>query len=286
MKGTVSIDPDFGVFRTDALDELDAFFRAHGFAILRGLYSRDDLATMLAECAEAQARVANGELANKHGNSILTDAAAGRRFANYVQYITQIAPTTRAAVLHPAIVGLMARWIPGGHLREHSRFGVVYQDARSDVASGYNRIGWHSDWQSGPQLDVWPSAAFTIHVDGTSPANGFLRVVPGSHLWATPAPYHNANNVAVPEGARAAGGHTSIEPPFAMPLAFEKAPGEVAVYCDDGDVLFHDAYLWHSAASATDSSAVRRHIRGAWFSGKPDAVEGDYLEDFVKNAAR
>ena len=44
-----------------------------------------------------------------------------------------------------------------------------------------------------------------------------------------------------------------------MPLAFEKAPGEVAVYCDDGDVLFHDAYLWHSAASATDSSAVRRH---------------------------
>ena len=71
-----------------------------------------------------------------------------------------------------------------------------------------------------------------------------------------------------------------------MPLAFGKAPGEVAIYCDDGDVLFHDAYLWHSAASATDGGAVRRHIRGAWFSGEPDAVEGDYLEDFVKNAAR
>jgi len=71
-----------------------------------------------------------------------------------------------------------------------------------------------------------------------------------------------------------------------MPLGFEKIPGEVAIYCDDGDVLFHDAYLWHSAASATDASAIRRHIRGAWFSGQPDAVEGDYLEDFVKNAAR
>ena len=37
MKGKVSIDPDFGVFREGALDELDGFFREHGFAILRGL---------------------------------------------------------------------------------------------------------------------------------------------------------------------------------------------------------------------------------------------------------
>lgn len=286
MRGTLSIDPDFGVFRADALDALDVFFRTHGFAILRGLYSPDDLAAMLAECVDAQTRVANGELAERHGNSILTDAAAGSRFANYVQYITLIAPATRGAVLHPTLTALMQRWIPGGHLREHSRFGVVYQDARAGVLSGYKRIGWHSDWQSGPQLDVWPSAAFTIHVDGTSPENGFLRVAPGSHRWATPAPYRNANNAPVPEGARAAGGHTQLEPPFPMPLGFEKVHGEIAVYCDAGDMLLHDAYLWHSAAIATEPHAVRRHIRGAWFSGKPDAVEDDYLEDFVKNAAR
>ncbi len=284
----VSIDPEFGVFRQDALDELDMFFQTHGFAILRGLYTPQELAGMLSECADAQTKVANGELAEKHGNSILIDeaAAASGRFANYVQYITQIAPVTRAAVLHPAITSLMERWIPGGHLREHSRFGVVYQDARADLGSGYKRIGWHSDWQSGPQLDVWPSAAFTIHIDGTSPANGFLRVVPGSQRWATPAPYVNANNAPVPENAKATGGHMRFEPPYPMPIAFQKAPGEIAIYCDDGDVLFHDAYLWHSAASATDTGAIRRHIRGAWFSGPPDAEEGDFLEDFVKNAAR
>lgn len=284
----LSIDPEFDVFRQDALDDLDMFFQTHGFAILRGVYSAEELAAMLAECAEAQTRVANGELAARHGNAILIDtqAAASGRFANYVQYITQIAPKTRAAVQHPAIVALMQRWIPGGHLREHSRFGVVYQDARADLGSGYKRIGWHSDWQSGPHLDVWPSAAFTIHIDGTSPANGFLRVVPGSQRWATPAPYHNANNAPVPEGAKATGGHLKFIPPFPMPLAFGKAPGEVGVYCDDGDILFHDAYLWHAAASATDTGAVRRHIRGAWFSGPPDPEEGDYLEDFVKNAAR
>lgn len=286
MTGVVSLDPDIGVFRVSELDALDAFFRTHGFAILRDLYSVDDMARMLAECADAQTRVANGELAEKHGNSILVDARAGGRFANYVQYVTQLAPRTRAAVTHEAILSLMAKWIPGGHLREHSRFGVVYQDARGGVESGYKRIGWHSDWQSGPQLDVWPSAAFTIHVDATSPANGFLRIVPGSHRWATPAPVRNANNIPLPAGSRAAGGHDAVEPPFAMPLGFEKVPGEFAVYCEAGDVLFHDAYLWHSAASATEDGAVRRHIRGAWFNGAPDAVEGDYLEDFVKNAAR
>jgi hypothetical protein len=146
MKGTVSIDPDFGVFRTDALDELDAFFRAHGFChSARPLFARRPRHDVGRECAEAQARVANGELANKHGNSILTDAAAGRRFANYVQYITQIAPTTRAAVLHPAIVGhdgaLDSRRAPA---RAFALWRGLSGCARRILASGYKRIGWHS----------------------------------------------------------------------------------------------------------------------------------------------
>jgi hypothetical protein len=108
MKGTVSIDPDFGVFRTDALDELDAFFRAHGFAILRGLYSRDDLATMLAE-SRARARV----MANRTKHDLTGEMLRQDGGSQLMQYITQ-SPTTRAAVLHPAIVGLMARWILAG----------------------------------------------------------------------------------------------------------------------------------------------------------------------------
>jgi hypothetical protein len=290
MPGAVSLSSDVGVFQPHQLGGLDVFFRAHGFAILRGLFT-GEIDAILAECEDAQRRVADGELAERYGNSILIDiaaadgaAAGARRFANYVQYITELAPRTRDAVSHSVIAGLMKQWVPNGHLREHSRFGVVYQDARG--ASGYRRIGWHSDWQSGPQLDVWPSAAFTLHIDGTSPANGFLRVVPGSHRWATPAPFRNANNVPLPTGAKPAGGYSKQAPPFDMPLGFDKVAGEFAVYCEAGDVLFHDAYLWHSAAAATDEAGIRRHIRGAWFSGPPDAEARDYLEDFVKNAAR
>jgi hypothetical protein len=144
-------------------------------------------------------------------------------------------------------------------LLDYERFGVVYQDARPGPTSGYSRIGWHSDFQSGPHLTVWPSVAFTIHIDPTSPANGFLRVVPGSHCG----------------------------PPDGMPRSFEKIPGEVAIYAERGDVLFHHSDLWHGAARATADGpmAVRRHVRGGWYAGERLAV-GHGVDDFVKNAAR
>ena len=111
--------------------------------------------------------------------------------------------------------------------------------------------------------------------------------MPGSHLWWTPAPFRNANDAPVPEGSAEAAGHTTQEPPFEMPLGFDKVPGEIAVYCERGDVIFHDAHLWHSAARATDDPplGVRRHIRGGYYGGTP-LDEGHGVDDFVKNAAR
>lgn len=288
MVGVVSLNTDIGVFRADQLDELDAFFQKHGFAILRGLYDPATLEAMTAECVDAQNAVIEGALDQRYGNSVLLDDAVDgeTRFTNYVQYITEVSPKARLTILDHSIVELMERWVPGGYLQEHSRFGVVYQDARGGKNSGYRRIGWHSDWQSGPHRMVWPSVAFTINIDATSPDNGFLRVVPGSHKWATPAPFKNINNVPVPEGSRPTGGYTDEPPPFDMPLAFEKAPGEIGVYCEAGDVLFHDSFLWHSAAVATNDRAIRRHVRGSWYSGTPDVEKSDFIEDFVKNAAR
>ncbi len=147
----------------------------------------------------------------------------------------------------------------GAWLLDYEQFGVVYQDARPGPGSGYSRIGWHTDHQSGPHLDIWPGAAFTLHFDPTSPANGFLRVLPGSHLGGT-------------EG---------------IPLGFERVPGEVALYLERGDVLFHHSDLWHAAARATADGevAVRRHLRGSWHGGAR-LDEGHGTADFVKNALR
>ena len=280
---------EVGVFAPGDHDAASAFFEAYGFVNVRGLLSADVVDSIEAECVQAQSRLVSGELAERHGTAVLIEGDAGEKaesFANYVTHVNELSPAVVAAARHPGLAPLLERALgPDRWLLEHSRFGVVYQDARPGRESSYTRIGWHSDWQSGPNLDMWPSVAFTVHIDATSPANGFLRVVPGSHRWATPAPYRNANGAVVPEGSAAWGGHTDEPPPFGMPLGFDKVPGEIAVYAERGDILLHDAYVWHSAARATDDGTRRRHLRGGWYSGA-GPLTGEHVDDFVKNAAR
>jgi ectoine hydroxylase-related dioxygenase (phytanoyl-CoA dioxygenase family) len=267
------------------LDALELCYRENGFVVLRGVLTDQLIDQMEFECVRAQQQVVSGEVDSRHGSVIfLDDATKAERFANYVEYVSELSPAVDGATNHPALLAALHRAIgPDIWLRDRNLFGVVYQDARTGDESGYSRIGWHSDWQSGPSLDVWPATAFTFHIDGTSPANGYLRVVPGSHRWATPAPFRNINDVPVPDSARRVGGYTDTPPPFEMPLSFESIPGEIPVYCERGDVLLHDCYLWHSAARATVDHAIRRHVRGSYLAG--DRADAD-IEQFIKNAAR
>lgn len=284
---------EFGVHQVDRsqlkLDDVESFYRANGFVVLRGVFDEASIARMQDECEQAQQGVLEGRAREGHVSTrYLDDASKVEYFVNYIEYAEALCPSVAEAAADPVLVAAIHRLIsPTGTDCWLNTQGVVYQDARPGHESGYTRIGWHSDWQAAPSLDVWPSAAFTIHLDGTSPANGFLRVVPGSHLWATPAPYRNINGVTVPDDAKPAGGYTDTPPPFEMPLGFDKVRGEVAVYVERGDVILHDAYLWHSAARATDDAAVRRHIRSAYFTGDETVREAwTVRRQFLKNAAR
>lgn len=273
-----------GVF-TPADDQhaVTGFYDRWGFVVLRDLVAADLIDTMEAECVAAQQGVLAGKLSARYGSTkYLDDSRRTEELVNYVEHAEELAPSIGEALATPALVDLVTRVLGPGFWP--ARGGVVYQDARPGRESGYTRIGWHADWQAVPHLDIWPGTAFTVHVDGTSPANGFLRVVPGSHLWATPAPFENINHVAVPHGTPPARGYTDTPPPVPMPLGFEKIPGEIPVYVERGDVILHDAYLWHSAARATDDAASRRHVRGGWHGGDRGLMDTE--TGFVKNAAR
>jgi len=285
---TAFMPAEFGVYPPDQFEAALAFYREHGFVVIRGLYDDQLMEAMEAECIVAQSKVMNGLLDDRHGTVILVDHAEGTgsdRFANYVLFIEELSAAVRTAIADPVLGAFMREILGDGcWVDDNDRFGVVYQDARPGRESAYTRIGWHSDWQSGPNLHVWPSVAFTFHIDATSPDNGFLRIVPGSHLWATPAPYENVNGAVVPDGSAPAAGHTDQPPPFPMPLRFEKVPGEIALYAERGDVVLHDAYLWHSAARATADETTRRHVRGGFYGG--ERATGSRYDEFVKNAAR
>lgn len=250
-------------FGPERLDDLADFFAELGFALLAGVVDADDLVTAEEELVAAQQQLADGLLDPRHGTDILDDPDArveGRRIAHYVCFATQVSPAADRLARHPTVVDVAHRLLgPSAWLLDDDQFGVVYQDARPGPESGYSRIGWHSDHQSGPHLDIWPGVAFTVHFDATSPANGFLRVLPGSHLGSADG----------------------------MPPTFERVQGEIAVYAERGDVLFHHADLWHGAARATADGplAVRRHLRGSWHGGRR-LEPGHGTDDFVKNAAR
>jgi hypothetical protein len=281
-----SLLSDPGVFTPDRSAEAITHYRRYGFVVVRDLFPTDLMDRMEAECVRAQERVISGDLPERYGSTVFLDEAAkAEKFANYVEYVNELSPAVVEGATDPLLVSMLTELLgPDCWFNDSSRFGVVYQDCRPGKESGYSRIGWHSDWQSAPNLDLWPSAAFTFHIDGTSPANGFLRVVPGSHRWATPAPYRNINGAPVPDDARPTGGYTDTPAPFGMPLGFEKIPGEIPIYTERGDIILHDAYLWHSAARATDDVTTRRHVRGGYLNGDPN---GDgKREVFVKNAAR
>jgi ectoine hydroxylase-related dioxygenase (phytanoyl-CoA dioxygenase family) len=253
---------EVGVFTAGDVDAACAFFDEHGFVVLRDVYTEVEIDVLEAECIDLQRQLLAGELPEQCGTVILDGGGmvGGRPFAHYVCHANEVSTAVFAAATHPVLVEVMQRVLgPDCWLLEHERFGVVYQDSRPGDGSAYSRIGWHSDHQSGPHLAMWPSVAFTVHLDGTSPENGFLRVVPGTHHGGTDG----------------------------MPLGFEKVVGEIPVYAERGDLLLHHADLWHSAAKATEvgERAIRRHVRGGWYAG--DRLPSGYgLDDFNKNAKR
>jgi Phytanoyl-CoA dioxygenase (PhyH) len=250
-------------FTPDRLDALVRSFASNGYALLGDVYDEPELVAAETELAAAQRQLVAGTLDRRHRTAILDDPDAtvdGRPFAHYVCFATETSAAAGRLTHHGGVVEVVRRLLgPETWLLDDDRFGVVYQDARPGPGSGYSRIGWHTDHQSGPLLDIWPGVAFTVHFDATSPANGFLRVVPGSHLGGTED----------------------------MPATFERVPGEVGLYAERGDVLLHHSDLWHAAARATADGplAVRRHLRGSWHAGRH--LEPDHgTDDFVKNAAR
>lgn len=249
------------------LDTLAADFHRDGYVIVSGLFSEEAMDALEAALVAAQQGIADGTIDRaRYGADFLTSVGSGETapFVHYVKDVTRLAPEAHDALHHPVLVELLTRCFDGAEPwlfdeTHGSRFGAVYQDARPGQEMTYTRIGWHSDHQAFPNSDFWPSIALTFHIDATSPANGFLRVVPGSHLWPTDG----------------------------MPLGFEKIAGEIPVYCDRGDVILHHCDLWHSSARATEDppGGIRRHLRGSWNAGRKPTADEE-IEPFNKNAAR
>ncbi len=139
LTSTLPVEP--GVFGPRQRDDLVAFYRRHGFVVVRDLFPLELMAAMEAECIAAQQQVIAGELPDRHGSTVFLDEAAkAERFANYVEYVNELSPATLTAATDPFLVEVIRELIgPSCWLNDTSRAGVVYQDcdrARSPVTPG------------------------------------------------------------------------------------------------------------------------------------------------------
>lgn len=240
--------------------QVAALFAELGFVVVRGALDPALVDELEADLTRAHRALMRGELDRRHAapeleppNQTVVD---GLPFLNYVVYASQASEVADRAIRASAVAEVCPTLLAGeSFLYDYDRHGVMYLDARG--ASAYKGLVWHPDFESTPDLPIWPAVAFTVHIDGTSPENGFLRILPGSHRVA----------------------------PDPRPAGYRKVPGEVAVYCERGDLLFHHSHLWHAAGRPSDEAAVRRHLRGKWCSGPP-VPAGAWDGSFDNSATR
>lgn len=226
------------------LDAVKATFDDQGFVIVRGAFSSAELDELQDELTAVHAASMRGELDPKHSapelepkNPTVVD---GLTFKNMVVYANQASPVADRMIKESPISTIGPHLVGRDcYLYDYDRHGIMYLDARG--SSSYQGLSWHVDWESTRHLPIWPAVIFTINLDPTSPENGFLRMVPGSH------------RVDLAD----------------RPAGFEHIAGEVGVYCERGDLLFHHSHLVHSASRPSGDSTVRRHIRGKWCPGEP-----------------
>ena len=239
-----------GVFGPDELDELVAFVHDHGYGILRGLYGEAELDSLKLECTRLQHQVAAGELPEKCGEVVLYDdeRAEATPIVHYVCHATEVSPEVDAACTNPVMVTAMQRLMGDDcWMLTAERFGVVSPGRSSGQGE---RL--HPD-RVALRLAIGAAARLLAEHGLHHPRRRHVAVqrvpgaVPGSHKWATPAPVADVNGVPAPVPPGTTGGYGDEPPPAPMPLGFEKVPGEIAVYVERGDVIFHDAYLWISA---------------------------------------
>lgn len=209
--------------------------RRDGATVVPGVLDPDMLARL---------RVLSGDLLGKADPA---HRAAQRSTGSLIQMAEE--PRFADLIAYPAAFSALEKiGLPG------ARFSSGYLISKPP---GGPPLFWHQDWWgwSHPiSFEPSPAQVFLMYylVD-TTPANGCLRIIPGSHLRRTPIhdrlPSAHAEDLA------------RVENPN-DPI-YGSMPGEVAIPVKAGDLVVGDARLLHSAYA--NQSVQERSLLTLWY---------------------
>ena len=238
------MSPDLGAFTPEPAGPAGAIFGAQGYATLRGA---------IGEAGAGRGRGRAGRRAGGAGSGVL-DGRHGRdpRGSRCDRRRTEVRPLR--VLRHPGLAPRRAlvhrpELLRGGRPAARPRGlaprlravrgGLPGRPARPGIGLLADRLAHRPPVR--PHLDMWPGVAFTVHFDATSPANGFLRVLPGSHRGGPRA--SGGLRAGTGRDSRLPGARRRAVPPR-RPVA-RRRPGD----------------------GGRGEPAVRRHLRGSWHAG-------------------
>ncbi len=215
------------------LETLDLY--KDGATVVPGVLDAKMLAWLRGLCGDLLRKVDPAHRAAQRSTGSLIQMAEEPRFADLI-------------ALEGAITALERLGLSG------ARFSSGYLISKPP---GGPPLFWHQDWWGWDHpisYERQPTQVFLMYylVD-TTPSNGCLRIIPGSHLRRTPVHDRlpSAHNQSL----------ARVEDPDDP--VYGSMPGEVAVAVKAGDLVVGDARLLHSAYA--NQSADERSLLTLWY---------------------
>lgn len=215
--------------------EQKAFLELHGFLVFAGVASRDEVARVLGEIDDIEARWIAEKREKVYGIPLFVGEHEGKPFIQRFAFTSMFSDYIRAFVRDDRF--LPVRGLVGEDTRvgDAEKDGVVFNRNLNVPGSAYQRLGWHTDGLRdlfylrlpGPMLNVG------LHFDRVKKEDGGLRLVPGSHTQ----------------------GFWSMcfgKPYF---VSHRPDPKEIAVETEPGDLTVHDGRLWHRVEASPHAGA-------------------------------
>lgn len=228
-------------------EELRAFYEEHGYAVVRGVYSPDEVDFLEVDFDRIVAQLlASGEEINARWTGPEMDAHGAETVVVHTHNVQQYSATWMRALLQERFLDATEALLGPDIILHHTK---LFQKPAEKGAP----FPMHQDWSYFPTVRDTMLAA-VIHVSAATEEMGCLRVFPGTH-----------------ELGRMDESHGQAESEFLQRYPIQDA---VPLEAEPGDVVFFN-YLTIHGSMPNRSSLVRKTVLVQLHSGDDDVEAGN-----------
>ena len=250
-------------------EEQRAFFDEHGFIHFSNFFTPAQVQEIIKASEDVQKKWIEEKVEKVNGVPIkygkdLNGEPIVQRFA----FINQHTPVLAEVLKDKRFDALLSLIGPGARLGINEKDGMVFNHYVNGPESKFTKMGWHTDglrdiFIGGGKLN--PMLNVGLHLSTLSPANGGLRIIPGTHrqsIWSML---------------------------FKKRYFIDHKPdkNEIAIAPKAGDVTVHDGRLWHRVAlsSVIGEESRRRVIYVPIIAGKYEPKDANSPTQFYQRFA-